>query len=504
VEQGKKLPILSHNWVSALGAVVSLVSFFTILFLVSVNAVIGIRNPYVGIILYMVLPAFLVFGLLLIPAGMYGRWRRWQKRGELPYQKWPSLDLNDRQSRNAFMVFLGGTFLFILVSAVGMYQAYQYTDSVAFCGKTCHTVMRPEYVTHDSSPHARVKCATCHIGPGVGWYTKSKLSGLYQVYAVLADVYPRPIPTPISNLRPARVTCEQCHWPGQFFGAMQRRFDHYRYDKGNTLWPVNLLLKVGSGNPMISKTAGIHWHVDPDIRVEYIARDKQRQDIPWVRVTDRSTGEVRVFEDESHPLLKKQIASAVPRVMDCMDCHNRPSHNFQSPDFEIDLQLSLGRIDASLPDIKKEAVRAMAATYASDEAAMEGIRKSVNDFYRTVYPDVYSSNRDAIDSAITATQQAYRKNIFPVMKTKWSDYPNDIGHFIFPGCMRCHDGKHKGKGGISIPHDCHTCHIVLEQGKTGSTETLNLNSGLDFLHPVDIGGAWKETGCWECHSGVQP
>ncbi len=504
MKQGKRLPTLSHNWISALGAVVSLVSFFVILFLIAVNLVIGIGNPYVGILLYMVLPACLAAGLVLIPVGMYSRWRRWQTKGELPYRKWPSLDLNERQSRNAFMVFLAGTFLFVLISAVGMYQAYQYTDSVAFCGKTCHTVMNPEYVTHKASPHARVKCVACHIGPGVGWYAKSKLAGLYQVYAVLADVYPRPIPTPISNLRPARVTCEQCHWPGQFFGAMQRRFDHYMYDRGNTLWPVNLLLKVGSGNPMISRTAGIHWHVDPDIKVEYIARDKQRQEIPWVRVTDRRTGEVRIFQDVTNPLSPKETASAAPRVMDCMDCHNRPSHDFRSPDYEIDLLLSLGRIDSSLPEIKRTAVQAMAADYRSEAGAMKGIETSIDNFYLKTYPDVYSSKRGEIEKAVRATQDAFMKNIFPYMKTEWSDYPNNIGHFIFPGCMRCHDGKHTGKGGTSIPHDCHTCHIILEQGKTGPTETLNLDRGMDFRHPVDIGSAWKEAGCYECHSGVRP
>jgi hypothetical protein len=261
---------------------------------------------------------------------------------------------------------------------------------------------------------------------------------------------------------------------------------------------------VGSGNPMISRTAGIHWHVDSDITVEYIARDKKRQNIPWVRVTDKRTGEVKIFQDEASPLSQKEIASTVPRVMDCMDCHNRPSHNFQSPDYELDLQLSLGRIDVSLPEIKRATVRAMAANYRTDAGAMKGIKASIEEFYLTTYPDVYLGKRNLIEKAIRATQQAYLRNIFPVMKTKWSDYPNDIGHFIFPGCMRCHDGKHTGKGETSIPHDCHTCHIILEQGKTGPEETLNLNRGLDFQHPVDIGSAWKETGCYECHSGVQP
>ena len=503
MEQGKRLPTLSHNWISGLGAAIAVVSFFTILLLISINIAIGIRNPYVGIILYMALPAFLIFGLLLIPVGMYVRWRFSQKRGELPYRRWPSLDLNDRQSRNAFMIFLAGTFLFILISSVGMYQAYQYTDSVAFCGKTCHTVMKPEYTTHGSSPHARVRCAGCHIGPGVGWYTKSKLSGLYQVYAVLSDVYPRPIPTPISNLRPARVTCEQCHWPGQFFGAMQRRFDHYLYDKANSRWPVNLLLKVGSGNPLIPRATGIHWHIHPDITVEYIPRDRRRQEIPWVRLTDRRTGEVRVFQDDSKPLSPEEIASAAPRIMDCMDCHNRPSHDFRSPDYAIDLELSLGRIDSSLPEIKRVAVQAMAAHYQTDDGAVKGIETMINAFYRSAYPDVYSSKRRAIGNAIAATQDAYRENIFPFMKAQWSAYPNDIGHFIFPGCMRCHDGKHKGEGGTSIPHDCHTCHIILQQGKTGPEETLNLERGLDFRHPVDVGSAWKTTGCYDCHKNTE-
>jgi len=285
---------------------------------------------------------------------------------------------------------------------------------------------------------------------------------------------------------------------------MQRRFDHYMYDRGNSLWPVNLLLKVGSGNPMISRTAGIHWHVYPDIEVAYIARDKRRQDIPWVRVTEKRTGVVRVFQDESNPLTPKELASAAPRLMDCMDCHNRPSHNFQSPDYEIDLELSLGRIDSSLPEIKRVAVQAMAAHYRSDAEAMKGIETALDNFYRTTYPDVYSSKREIIGKAVAAAQEAYQKNIFPLMKAQWSDYPNGIGHFIFPGCMRCHDGKHKGEGGTSIPHDCHTCHVILEQGKTGPEETLNLDRGLDFRHPVDIGSTWKETGCYECHQGLQP
>jgi len=500
----ERLPTLTNNWVSATGAVVSVAAFLIILFLSSLSLILGISHPYVGILIYILLPVPLILGLLLIPTGMYFRWRHWQREGTASYKKWPSLDLNDRSGRNAFTIFVLGSLLFILASAVGTYQAYQYTESVEFCGKICHTVMKPEYTAYQDSPHARVNCVECHIGPGVGWYAKSKLSGLYQVYSVLAKVYPRPIPTPISHLRPARETCEQCHWPGQFFGGIQRRFDHYMYDKNNSRWAVNMLLKVGGGNPMKVGTAGIHWHVNPGVTVEYIARGAKREDIPWVRVTDRQSSSVKIFQDESKPLSSKDISKAVPRVMDCMDCHNRPSHNFHSPDYEIDMELSSGRIDASIREIKKVAVLAMTRKYQSESEALKVIETSINDYYRTSYPELLSSRKEAIIAAIKSTQEVFCRSNFPSMKTKWSDYPNTIGHFIFRGCMRCHDGNHKDEKGLPIPHDCRTCHIILEQGKSSPDKALNLEFGLDFQHPVDIGSAWKNMGCYECHSGIQP
>ena len=500
----KHLPHLTYNWISAFGAVAAVITLLTILFLLVLNMVYGAITPYLGVLLYMLLPFILVAALLLIPFGMYVKRRALMRAGELTPRKWPSIDLNNHQQRNATMIFVFGTVLLLMISSVGVYKAYQFTDSVQFCGLVCHRVMAPEYTTYQNSPHAHVKCVDCHIGPGAGWYAKSKLSGMYQVYATIFNKYPRPLPTPIEDLRPVQQECYQCHWPSQFYGAKQRVFIHYMYDKGNTYWPVNLLIETGGGYPGAAQTSGIHWHMNISQKVEYISRDSVKQDIPWIRTTNRATGKVNIYEDSVKPLTKKEVESAEIRTMDCIDCHNRPSHNFRSPDHEVDLAIFQGKIPADLPDIKKACVTAMAKEYATDREAMEGISKSITEFYKNGYPDVYSKHPDAVEKAVAATQTAFSENIFPHMKARWSEYPNNIGHFIYKGCMRCHDGNHKDASGNLVVHDCNTCHIILSQGGGENGGLLDLKKGLDFRHPADIGDAWKETLCSDCHSGVQP
>jgi hypothetical protein len=502
--EDNRTPRLIHNWISTIGAVSASICGLVILFFLILSIVSEKINPYLGILLYMVLPMFLVAGLLLVPLGMYLEWRKRQKTGQITYRKWPDIDLNNVRHRHAATIFILGLMLFMLISSVGLYQAYHFTESVAFCGLTCHTVMNPEYTAYQDSPHARVRCVECHIGPGAGWYARSKLSGLYQVYAVLTNIYPRPIPTPIKDLRPAQETCEQCHWPRQFFGAKQKRFEHYLYDRANTPWSVNMLIKIGGGSPKTGQTAGIHWHMNIAIKVEYIARDKRRQDIPWIRTTDRQTGRVTVYQDTANPLTSEELASTTPRIMDCMDCHDRPSHDFHSPDYEADLAILTGRIDSTIPEIKKTVVNAMTDKFSTEEEARGGIARAIMDFYRVRYPALYSQNGKAIQDAVVAAQGAYARNIFPVMRARWSDYPNNIGHFIFPGCMRCHDGKHANSKGSIIPHDCRTCHVILSEGSKTRAEIINAGKGLEFVHPVDIGLAWKDGKCYACHVGTQP
>lgn len=500
----KNLPGLVNNWLSGIGAVVASVSFIIIAILLGFDFITGITNQYLGIIAYMIMPPFLIIGLILIPLGMFFRWRQLKKTGEMPEHKWPYVDFNDTKHRKAAIIFTAGTIIFIAMSAYGTYEAYHYSESVTFCGTLCHTVMQPEYVTYKHSPHARVKCTECHVGAGAGWYTKSKLSGAYQVYAVTVNNFPRPIPTPIENLRPARETCEQCHWPEKSFGSQQFQNNHYMYDEANTHWPINMLMKTGGGDPEKHEISGIHWHVSSGFEVEYIARDEDRQDIPWVRLTNKHTGEQIVFQNSDDPLADEDYDETNIRTMDCMDCHNRPSHIYNSPDYAVDQYLHFGKIAKNIPEIKRIAVEVLADNYNTFQTAMAEIFTSIEDFYSSEYPEYFTDNSDLINEAIQQIKELYSQNIFPEMKARWSDYPNNIGHFYNIGCMRCHEGKHTADNGTTITHTCTACHIILSQGNIDAGELMMLSGGLEFKHPVEIDEAWREIGCYECHTGEQP
>jgi hypothetical protein len=495
----QRLPHLSYNPVSAVGAALALVAGITFVVLLGLSLATEQPNPYFGIFMYMVVPPVLIAGLLVIPLGMLLRRRRLRKTGEIP-SEWPRIDLNLPRYRNAAVIFVVGTVLLAVIMTVSSYGAYHYSESVQFCGTTCHTVMEPEHVTYQNSPHARVACTACHVGPGADWYVKSKLSGAYQIYAVARNIYPRPIDTPIESLRPAQETCEQCHWPEKIYGAQQRLRNHYKYDDENTHWPINLLIKTGGGDPL-SGQAGIHWHMNIGVEVRYVARDDERQDIPWVEVRDRQTGRVTVYESTDKPLTKAELAAATPRRMDCMDCHNRPSHIFLPPDRAVDEALLRGEIDRTLPGVKAVAVEAMAQEYPSKAEAERQIASRITDHYKQNRPEVIAERTPAVERAIAAVQKAYGRNVFPAMKASWAAYPNNLGHFISPGCMRCHDGKHRSAQGVVVTADCNACHLILAQGP--EREHL-VATGLPFEHPEDIGGVELEMGCYECHSGVQP
>lgn len=485
-----KISSLLRNWISLTGLFLGgfILAIGTVLLIIDASH--ENLSPYFGLLVYLLIPAAFSGSALLVVAGMFWTWRRYRRQGYVP--RLPVIDLGERGTRLRFAWIGLATIVFLVISSVATYHTYHFTESVQFCGRICHQVMKPEYTAFRESPHAGSSCTECHIGPGAGWFVKAKISGAYQVYSVLFDKYHRPIETPVENLRPAKETCLTCHWPAKFFGAVLRNWTHYQSDATNTPWTIQMLLNIGGGNPAQGPIKGIHWHMEGVNTVEYIATDRKRLTIPWVRVTDQS-GRVTVYrtEDKKTRIPEEQVASRSVRRMDCMDCHNRPSHQFRSPNELLDTALSAGRIDDALPSIKALATKLLAATYKTEAEALAAIEKGL----RTTY-----AGDARVEATIRELQAIYRVNFFPEMKVRWDEYPNHVGHKISPGCFRCHDGQHVSDDGKRITRDCTICHTILAQGPGKKPATFT-SSGLPFEHPGDNGDDWKTERCDTCHTG---
>ena len=495
-----KLPVSVYNWISLSGAVISLICLFMIVFLFAVSIFLDRGGSYLGLVIYLILPAFLIAGLLLIPIGMLKNYKK-QRKSE---KRLPYIDLNILAHRNAFFIFITGTIIFLFISALGSYEAFNYTESTDFCGTLCHTVMTPEYVAYQNSPHARVRCVECHVGEGADWFVKSKLSGLYQVYAVLADVYPRPIVTPIKNLRPARETCEECHWPEKFYARKLRLEKHFLPNEQNTEWNISLLMKIGAEHSAKGLEEGIHWHINPNVNIEFVSLDDKEQEIPWVKYTNKKTGEEKIFINEYLDFSIDMLDSMIVRTMDCIDCHNRPSHIYNPPAFFVNHAMTAGDIPKELPEIKNLSMEICGEEFESTDSAMSFIENSIKGFYEDNYPEIVTNNSELIQKAIAGLQTEFKNNIFPEMKVRWDAYPNNIGHLEFNGCFRCHSDELETDNGEIISKDCNLCHYIDAQGPKNNMTYAGFNQTLDFLHPEDIDEMWKDGVCIDCHTGLNP
>jgi len=495
----QKTPSLFHNYLSLVGAAIVLACLASILLLFLIEATGSNQSPYIGIFAWIIIPSILVFGLLVVGIGMLRERRRRRTLTKFEAPVYPTFDLNDPRRRRFFLIFISLTFVFVSVSAFGSYRAYEHTESVAFCGETCHAVMKPEFVAFQNSPHARLGCVDCHVGSGPEWYVRSKFNGLHQLYAVTFNTYDRPIKTPVRNMRPARDTCAQCHWAEKFWGTQLKVFNEYAYDEKNSLRQIRMLLNVGGGSSSTGPVSGIHWHMNLANEITYVATDAQRQVIPWVQAKDRN-GNVTVYLASNSQLTSEQIDKAPKRQMDCIDCHNRPAHIYNPPDVALDTAFAAQKLDVSLPYLKRQAAETLSKPYATNEEALKSIAANINDYYRTDYAALYPEKRVPIENAIAEIQRIYQANFFPEMKTDWQAHPNNIGHLRSSGCFRCHDGEHVSNTGKVISNDCNICHTVISDS-AGPPEK-NVKTG-PFQHPVDL-GALAEHKCEFCHKTNKP
>ena len=452
------------NGIGRLGVVLVTSSFCTFLVMELARLTGVVTNAYVGLIVYLLFPSLFVLGLLLLPVAWRQRQRATGLSGrELLTRRFTAAEVaageaGSRVFKTVALLTAVNVVFLILASA----QMLHFMEQPSFCGTACHSVMNPEWTTYQASPHARVACVECHVGEGVGALVNSKLNGAWQMVSATFDLYQRPIPTPVRQLRPARETCEHCHWPAKFYGNRLITRVRYGDDAGSTPSYTTLNLKIDAG---AAGATGVHWHVGDGVEVRYASRDDERREIEWVEVR-RPDGTRRRFHNARLEAAAGDDSDNTGnvRLMDCVDCHNRATHIYQRPGRAVDEAIRLGRIDRTLPYIRREAVAAISAEYPDRAAGLAGIEAALYGFYRREYPAQAGFWLGRIDGAVAVLREIYARNIHQGMNIGWGAYPSLLGHTETAGCFRCHTRDLVDDDGAWISDDCTLCHSILANG----------------------------------------
>jgi nitrate/TMAO reductase-like tetraheme cytochrome c subunit len=457
--------VFTQHWVTLVGVALVTTAGISWLFVLPQQIRGHVSNPYIGIILFLILPIVFFAGLALIPVGIYLSRSRIRKGLSSP-----TFDRKAALQRLAWFVGIV-TVANVIIGTQVTYRAVEHMETPQFCGATCHT-MNPELAAYKNSPHSRVECVECHVAPGASGWVSSKMNGARQSVETVLNDYPRPIPSALESNRlvPARETCENCHWPQKFAGVSLRVINKYGDDEANTRTQTVLMMMVGG-----TRLAGIHGaHFGPGVHIRFAAADPKRQTIPWVEYRNSQTGENRTFatSDASPDSVK-----GMPKFdMECVDCHNRPTHTFDLPEKAMDKALALGEIPVTLPFVKKKAVELLKADYSSNKDASDKISAAFINFYQQTYPNIYANRGEDIRNASQAVVAIYNRNVFPDLKVTWGTYPNNLGHMDFPGCFRCHDGGHTTSDDKTITQDCNTCHepLAMDEASPEILKTLGI------------------------------
>lgn len=486
-----------YNLTSFSGLVIAIVGVGLEVTFFAYEMIVGKEKPYLGLLTYIVFPGQILFGFLIMVFGILSHRSRHRKRDkDLAVPSYPRIDLNVPHTRHLAIFYTLAIVAFVILIATASIKGFEFTESPVFCGELCHVPMEPEHTAWKSSPHANIRCVECHVGPGADWYLKTKISGIRQLYGILTiGHYKAPIGVPIPDRRSAYETCAHCHWIDRQVNDRRKVFTHYASNEENTPRESILYLKFG-GTFREPNTSGIHWHTKQYI--EYIPRGAHHEEIPYISLKT-ADGKLVEYLSTEKPMTKDEITKAAKdkRRMDCISCHSRPAHIYRSPSTELDDYLLSGTIDSSLPFIKKVALEVLDKPYKTKEEALQAIENGIKGYYVTNYPKLSDTKVQAVKKAISEVKLIYSANFFPRMKVTWATYPNNIGHMYFPGCFRCHDGKHKNAAGKVISKDCNLCHTVVSQIQENVPKGTLVKK---FVHPVDIGDELITTNCSECHN----
>jgi nitrate/TMAO reductase-like tetraheme cytochrome c subunit len=397
--------------------------------------------------------------------------------------------------------FLG---LLTIFTISGTVYGWTYTNSPEFCGSACHT-MPPQYSAYLQSPHARVQCVECHIGRDVVTTQFTRKAGdLRHVVLTITQDYEFPIRS--RAMRPARDSCERCHFPEKFSDDSLREIQHFANDEASTAEIIYLILKTGGGTEREGLGQGIHWHIQNEVR--YLATDSLEQEIPYVRVVG-DDGVITEFYDVASGFTPDNIAGTELQTMDCITCHNRITHSIPSPEEAIDQAISKDLIAGDLPFIRQKTVELLSQPYPDQQAGFAALT-TLPAFYQENYPEIYAERQVEIEAVVGVMHEIYSLIVFPEQKIDWQTHPDNLGHTDSPGCFRCHDGKHMTSTGEAIRLECNLCHSV-----PVTAESRDLVANLEIVRGpeptshthtswITLHGQAIDASCAACHEPPDP
>jgi hypothetical protein len=468
------LRVIFRRPAALVGAAVFALLFPILVLYILIDLQGGIENPYFSLFISLVLGPIALVALGLVVFGLVQA-RSTVAQEPYTYEFFKEQLTNPQRSMAIRRLVYTSTLLMaavLLFLGIVTYSGHRFTDSSQFCGNFCHTVMAPEFITYKNSPHSQVPCVACHIGKDAQGAAKAKFSGMKQLYATLFNTHERPLQTPLDNLRPTRQICEECHRPEKFHGHKLYFIDSILPDEANSHVQTALIMKIGSGGYLGRSAHGIHWHISEKHQLFYETAGREGREITRVVLQD-AAGIRTVYHNTGKPGPQKTTTGATKRLMDCVDCHNRPTHVFLSPDAALDQKIIAGQIPAELPFIKREARTAVTRKYSDPETARRFIAIELRRWYAAHYPELATSRNGLVDQAIAGAQQAYAENVFPEMNLHWQTYQSFIGHQNETGCFRCHNDAFVSEDGKVISQDCDLCHLVLAE-KVPAEKTLEL------------------------------
>ncbi len=469
------------------GLVVMLVAgfFHFVMFIQDISG--GSANPYLQLYYLVLLPALFFAGLFIALIG------RVRARRRLLASRDP-----ERMAKGLKWTVTTATVALVSLAAIlgftsyTSYSVFHHSESVDFCGSSCHEPMGPTLTAYKESPHRAISCTRCHVGDGPRGFLEAKLSGTRQLIETIADSYSRPIIAPRDKLNVPHESCTSCHVPGT---SAHFRLEHrvrVASAAENTFRPLFMALKTAGGADRLINPKGYHWH---HAEIAYASADDKGWTIPWVRA--RRGGTEKVYRSDGEP------AGATPpgavHAMECVDCHNRVGHHYRGPDEVVSELFRTGKLDYTLPDLKRVATQLLAETYDSGAAAKAAISSGLRRHYEEKHASVAAARASDIAAQSEILAAAYETHSFPQMKADWRNYPDHSGHKYSAGCFRCHDGRHQASDGSVISQDCTLCHTFYQEETAGGVKKLIEGK---YRHPLDLSKAGHDRLlCSACHWG---